>query len=58
MERKTGCEPATILGKVMVFVLIGLTSPLKCASVHPVSRSSITSAPVVERSTTGIEAMK
>src|ERR1700722_17699633 len=39
------------LGKVRVFVRLGLAGPLKCGSVHPVSSPSMTSAPVVERST-------
>ena len=39
------------LGKVRVFVLLGPPGSLKCGSVHPVSRPSTQSLPVVERST-------
>jgi Transposase len=39
------------LGKVVVFVLLGLAAPLKCGSVHAVSSPSIQFSAVVDRST-------
>ena len=39
------------LGKVLTWVFVVIPSPLACDCVHPVSRKSTESSPVVERST-------